>query len=221
MNQNMRNFKSPRQVYIDSLFSSEDIVLSRIRKHAQKEKLDYMQLSAYEGQILQFLCRALKIKNAIEIGTLYGYSSLMIARALTKDGKLFTLDLSQERQEKAKLLMQSDPASKKIQFISGQARDSLKKLESEGAFDMVFIDADKAAYIDYLHWSNHHLKPGGLLVADNTFLFGSVYGEPVRDSMNAPAVSIIKQFNQEVANGGLYVSTLIPTMEGLTVGIKK
>ena len=217
----MRNVKTPRSLYLDSIFSHEDPVLHRIHAHSQKENVDYMQISAYEGRILQFLCQALKVKKAIEIGTLYGYSSLMIARALPSDGKLFTLDLSQKRQQTAKALMQDEPAGKKIQFISGQAIDSLNKLKGQGPFDMVFIDADKPSYLDYLHWSNKHLKSGGLLAADNTFLFGAVYGDFSRESVDATSVKVIKAFNQEIASGGLYTSTLIPTAEGLTVGIKK
>jgi len=183
-----------------------------------------MQISAYEGRILQFLCQALQVSKIVEIGTLYGYSSLMMARVLPENGVIFTLDLNTERQTKAQHLVQADPHSSKIQFISGPAMDSLKKLEEqeEGPFDMVFIDADKASYLDYLYWSNRNLKPRGLLVADNTFLFGAVYGELAegRDK-NEKALYVMKQFNREVASQDVYISTLIPTVEGLTVGIKK
>ena len=180
-----------------------------------------MQLSFYEGGILQFLCRALKVKKAIEIGTLYGYSGLMIARSLPPGGRLFTLDLNADRQQKAQSLIQEDPARKKMHFITGEASGSLKKLETKGPFDMVFIDADKGAYLKYLHWSNQHLKPGGLLVADNAFLFGAVYGKPVKENISPASLAVMKQFNQEVVKGGFYISTILPTPEGMTVGIKK
>jgi len=86
---------------------------------------------------------------------------------------------------------------------------------------MVFIDADKAAYMDYLRWSYDHLKSGGLVAADNTFLFGAVYGEPDRKETDGTGLDVMKQFNKEIAHSGKYISTLIPTAEGLTVGIKK
>ena len=143
---------------------------------------------------------------------------------LPEKGKLFTLDISTERQEKAKQLIQSDPSAHKIQFISGSAIDSLRQLEEqgEGPFDMVFIDADKPSYMEYLQWSNRNLKDRGLLVADNTFLFGAVYGELMEGrNKNEQALKVMKQFNQEVARQDIYISTLIPTAEGLTVGIKK
>ena len=216
----MRTKETARNLYLKKVFSKENDTLKKIREWSEQENVGYMQISAYEGGILQFLCQALQVKKVVEIGSLYGYSSLMIACALPEDGQVFTLDINQNRQEKAKNLIQADPAAKKIHFISGPALESLKKLEQEAPFDMVFIDADKSAYLDYLHWSNKNLKTRGLLVADNTFLFGAVYGETEREQ-NEEALKIMKQFNEEVAGSGLYISTLIPTAEGLTVGIKK
>ncbi len=217
----MRNQDTAKQKYLRQMFSTEDSLLKEIQEQSITAGVDRMQISAYEGRILQFLCQALKVKKAIEIGTLHGYSSLMIARALPKDGQLFTLDIDKTRQEKAQHLTEKDPAGKKIQFINGPALDSLKTLEKEGPFDMVFIDADKPAYLDYLHWSNQNLKPGGLLAADNTFLFGAIYGEPEREQTSQEALQVMQKFNEEIAQSGKYISTLIPTTEGLTVGIKK
>ena len=216
----MRTKETNKSLYLKTIFSKEDDILKNIREWSEKENVGYMQISPYEGGILQFLCKALQVKKAVEIGTLYGYSSLMIARALPEDGHLFTLDINKTRQEKAKILIQNDPASRKIQFIPGPAMESLKKLERRTPFDMVFIDADKSAYLDYLHWSNKNLKPRGLLTADNTFLFGAVYKEAEREQ-DKKALETMTKFNKEVASSGLYISTLIPTAEGLTIGIKQ
>ena len=216
----MRTKETAKSLYLKEVFSKEDDILRSIREYSEKKNIEYMQISAYEGGILQFLCQTLLVKKAVEIGTLYGYSSLMIARTLPDDGQLFTLDIDKDRQEKAKVLMQEDSSATKIHFLPGPALESLKKLKNKAPFDMIFVDADKSAYLDYLHWSNKYLKPGGLLVADNTFLFGAVYGEP-EGKQSKKALSVMKQFNKEVATSGLYNSTLIPTAEGLTVGIKK
>jgi caffeoyl-CoA O-methyltransferase len=216
----MRTKETAKNLYLKTVFSKEDDILRRIRDDSKKDNVEHMQISSYEGGVLQFLCKALKVKKALEIGTLHGYSSLMIARALPRDGNLFTLDIDKGRQEKAKMLIQNDPHSYKIRFISGPAIQSLKVIEDENPFDMVFIDADKKAYLDYLEWSNKNLKSGGLLVADNTFLFGAVYGEPEREQ-DKEALEVMKKFNEEVAHSGIYTSTLIPTAEGMTVGIKK
>ena len=217
----MRTQETPISRYLKEVFGyKEDLVLKSIREHSEKENVAYMQISSYEGGILQFLCQALKVKKVVEIGTLYGYSSLMIARTLPEGGQLWTLDLSEKRQKKAQELMQADPAGAKVCFKAGPALESLKSLEDQAPFDMVFIDADKGGYRDYLHWSYKNLKPGGLVVADNTFLFGAVYGEP-KEQQPEKTVEVMRAFNKELASSGLYVSTLIPTAEGLTVGIKK
>ena len=216
----MRNKADLKNLYLQEVFSKEDPILQKIREYSEKEGVKQMQISAYEGGILQFLAQTLQVKKAIEIGTLYGYSSLMLARALPEKAQLFTLDIDSARQEKAQELMQEDPAANKIQFISGPALESLKKLAEEVAtFDLIFIDADKAGYLNYLHWSSNNLKKGGLLIADNTFLFGAVYGEPER-KQNEKSLQVMRQFNKELAKSGLYISTLIPTAEGLTVGIR-
>ena len=216
----MRTKETNKSLYLKEVFSKEDDILRSIRENSEKENVEHMQISSYEGGMLQFLCKALQVKKAVEVGTLHGYSSLMIARALPTDGQLFTLDIDKNRQEKAKTLIQNDPNSNKIHFISGAAIESLKTIENESPFDMVFIDADKKAYLDYLNWSNKNLKNGGLLVADNTFLFGAVYGEPER-KQDEEALEVMKKFNKEIAHSGMYISTLIPTAEGMTVGIKK
>ena len=216
----MRTRQNAKKLYLESVFSKEDPILKKIREASEKENVSYMQISSYEGGILQFLCQALQVKKAVEIGTLYGYSSLMIARVLPAEGELFTLDIDKNTQEKAKALLQEDPSANKIHFISGPAAETLKTIESKGPFDMVFIDADKKAYLDYLQWSHKNLKTGGLLVADNTFLFGAVYGEAEKEQ-DEKALEVMKQFNEELAHSGRYTSTLIPTAEGMTVGIKK
>jgi len=216
----MRTIETAKSTYLKKLFSTEDEILKKILSTSRENHVDHMQISAHEGSILQFLCHAFQVKKAIEIGTLYAYSTIMIARRLPSDGELFTLDIDQKRQEIAKNLIKKDSSYSKINFLSGKALNSLKNLEKKAPFDMVFIDADKATYLDYLHWSNKHLKPGGLLIADNTFLFGSVYGEPKKDQ-DPKTINIIKQFNEEVVHSGIYSATVLPTQEGLTVGIKK
>ena len=95
----MRTKKTAKSFYLKEVFSKEDLVLKNIRERSERENVGYMQISSYEGGILQFLCQAFQVQKAVEIGTLYGYSSLMIARALPAEGKLFTLDINQKRQK--------------------------------------------------------------------------------------------------------------------------
>ena len=206
--------------YLDSLSPVTDPYLEQIVQAVKAEGVERMQISSHEAQILGLLVRISQAKKVVEIGSLYGYSCWHIAQALPLEAEVWTLDLSPQRHKKAQEILKNSPVFKKIHWLTGQALHSLKSIESLGPFDMLFIDADKPAYKDYLNWAEKHLKPGALLVADNTFLFGSVYGEPQRD-MNTKTIEIMKNFNQRLCNSPFWKGALIPTTEGLTVSIKQ
>ena len=211
-----RTDQNKKTLYLDEAFGSKDSLLGAICQLAEKEGVGRMQISPHEARILQFLTRLSKAKKVVEMGTLYGYSALHIARALPPEGRIWTLDKSQKRHKKSQELLKDAPDFKKINWISRQALEGLKSIESFAPFDMVFIDADKESYLKYLAWAKKHLKKGGLLVADNTFLFGAVYGESCQ---NPRLKAIMREFNKQISNS--WKGALIPTTEGLTVGIKQ
>lgn len=213
---------SKKHIYLEELFNSPspDPVLEKIKEACRDEGLERMQISSHEARILQFLIRLSKAKKVLEIGTLYAYSTWHMAKALPDDGKVWTLDISSKRHEKSREILKDSKEGQKIQWLSGRALDTLKSLETEAPFDMLFIDADKEAYLEYLDWGERHLRPGGLLVADNSFLFGAVYGETER-SPKEKTIEIMQEFNKRICQGSRWEGALIPTTEGLTVGIKK
>jgi len=215
-----RLHKNKKTLYLDRVFGQEDELLKKINQAAQKEAVERMQISPHEGRLLQFLVQISKAKKVVEIGTLYAYSTLHIARVLPKGGQIFTLDVSVERHKKSQKILKNSAEAKKIKWLGGKALNSLKSLERLAPFDMVFIDADKEPYLNYLNWAEKHLKKGGLLVADNTFLFGSVYGEPSR-SPQSKTVKVMREFNKQLSGSLYWKGALIPTDEGLTVGIKQ
>jgi caffeoyl-CoA O-methyltransferase len=86
---------------------------------------------------------------------------------------------------------------------------------------MVFIDANKSAYLEYLDWAINNTTRGGLIVGDNTFLFGGVYGESRNERSSQNQIKVMKEFNRRLADQTIFESCLIPTSEGLTVGIRK
>ena len=215
-----RLMKSKKRLYLDRIFGFQDPLLEALAREARKESVEKMQISPHEGRILYFLTKISGAKKAVEIGTLYGFSTLHIARALPEGGTVFTLDADPARHKKAQAILRDSPDFPKIKWISGPARGGLKTLESSAPFDMIFIDADKAAYEDYLSWAEKHLKPGGLLLADNSFLFGAVYGEAARPP-DPKALQIMKNFNERIARSPAWDGALIPTDEGLSIGIKQ
>ena len=209
---------SAKKKYLDQTFGfNDEPILDQIKTATQLEQVGRMQISPHEGRLLYFLVQLSQARKVVEIGTLYSYSAFHIVKALPSGGKLWTLDQNKKRHQTAKEIFKDSDLSQKIEWLSGPALESLKSLESSAPFDMVFIDADKGSYLKYLDWAETHLKTGGLLVADNTFLFGAVYGEPERDNEN---VEVMKEFNHRLAKSPLWTAALIPTEEGLTVGIK-
>ena len=212
--------KNKKTLYLDRVFGQKNELLKKISQAAQTEGVERMQISPHEGRILQFLVQISRVKKVVEIGTLYAYSTLHIARALPKGGMVFTLDISSERHRQSQEILKNSAEAKKIKWISGRALDNLKFLERSAPFDMIFIDADKEPYLEYLDWAEKHLKKGGLLVADNTFLFGAVYGESSR-SPRQKTVKVMKKFNKRLSDSSCWKGALIPTSEGLTVGIKQ
>lgn len=215
--------KNKRTLYMDNTFGHEDSVLQSLRQKAEEEGVSNMSISSHEGRLLYFLAQVLKPKKVVEIGSLYGYSTVYLTRALPENGMIFTCDTSEKRHQITKQILKSQPEYSKIQWITGDARHTLKTLEDKGPFDMVFIDADKNSYGVYLDWAEKNLRAGGLLIADNTFLFGSVYGEsPEQENRHSlKTLEIMKSFNKRLSESELWMGALIPTEEGLTLAIKK
>lgn len=215
--------KSKREMYMDNTFGHEDPILRSLKQKAEEEGVLRMQISAHEGRILYFLASILKAKKIVEIGSLYGYSTVYLSRALPENGKVFTCDVSEKRHQITQQILKPHPEYSKIHWVTGDARQTLKTLEAEGPFDMVFIDADKNSYGAYLNWAEKNLRVGGLLAADNTFLFGAVYGESLEIGRghSLETIQTMKSFNEKLSESDLWKGALIPTAEGLTLAVKK
>lgn len=214
----MRSPATPAISYIRQLFAPEDALLVRIR-----ERLEAMgcaiQVGADEGRFLQVLIAAAGVKNIVEIGTLGGYSTLWMARAIPDDGHIHTLEKSPENAAMARGHFAESEVGSKITVHEGDAVASLDSLD--GLFDMVFIDADKASYCKYLDWAEKHIRPGGLIVGDNTFLFGGVYQDPLPKGVKPSTAHIMQEFNRRLADQNRYTSIVVPTEEGMTVAVVK
>ena len=212
--------------YIDPLFAPEDKTLQQIRQHMRADKCENMSLAPHEGRLLQVLMRLAGVQSVVEIGMLYGYSAMWMLRALPPGGQLIGLEKDARHLEVTKKYLQAEAlqaatqdSAKKLQFFEGPALQSLQKLQ--GPFDMVFIDANKSGYNDYLDWAENNIKPGGLIVGDNTFLFGHLTGKPWDGEVSPNMLASMQSFNQRLADTTKYTSVLIPTGEGLTVAIKQ
>lgn len=216
-----------KKQYYESTFGREDSILLEIRKKAEQEGIEYMSLSPADAHILQCLTQISKAKKAVEVGGLYGCSAVHIARGLQPEGQVFSLDMDQKRQRISQDLLQDTPEFSKIKWIFGDAHQTLNSLKSEGPFDLLFIDADKAGYLDYLNWAEKNLKIGGILIADNTFLFDTLYTpEPELSQLrklhnvSPQAEQVLKDFNKRITSSPYWKGAMIPTEDGMNVAVK-
>lgn len=212
--------ESAEQKYLNDVFGQTDPELAAIREELHRKDLDFMSISGHEARILQFFLRVTGAKKVVEVGTLFGYSALAMAKALPEDGRVFTLEKSADNYAVATAQFKKFPsAGGKIRALNGDAVNLLTSIEAEGPFDLVFIDADKAGYVTYLDWAEKNVRRGGFIVGDNTFLWGGVYDE-AREDVGAKSVAAMKEFNSRLADSSKYNSTLIPTVEGMTFAQK-
>lgn len=209
---------SPATKYICETFAPEDACLQRIREALRADDKEGINVGPSEGKLLQVLLHLVGAKKVLEVGTLYGYSTLWMARALPENGQLISLEASPAHARRARELLDASEVAHRIEIIEGDARQSINKIE--GPFDVAFIDANKDAYEDYLNWAERHVRKGGLIIGDNTFLWGEVYSEPPTNEKSSPSLVAMRNFNRRLADKTKYHSILIPTAEGLTVAQK-
>jgi predicted O-methyltransferase YrrM len=208
----MRQLNDATWRYITNTFAPEDAELKAIRLVGE-DLVPGMQVSAAEGKLLQLLLRMIGAKRVLEIGSFVGYSTVCMARALPENGELISLEYNPDHAMHTRAHCAAYP----VEVMEGDAKELLRVLE--GPFDAVFIDAEKRRYVDYLDAVLPLLRPGGLIMADNSLLFGAMAGEPLRDNISHEAEMAMRLFNQRLA--AECDGMLIPTPEGLTVGVKK
>ena len=167
-----------------------------------------MLIGEMEASVLTFLMKLGDVKTVLELGTYTGYSALAMAEKLPEDGKLITVDLNPETSKLARSFWDKSPHGKKIQQILKPGLEALKELDE--AFDLIFIDADKNNYSNYLDWALEHLTPKGFIVVDNTLWSGKV----LTPGLDKQTDSIIAH-NEKVKNLKGYISTLLPVRDGM------
>jgi caffeoyl-CoA O-methyltransferase len=221
--ENKSDYQTPEVLdYIRKSFSQEDTRHTYILNQMQKRNLPAIQIGASEGKILQFLIQSCHAKKAVEIGTLGGYSALWIADALPQEGKLYTMEYDPIIATGTEKALQEVGLAEKVSVVVGDANKTLKTIEPFGPFDFCFIDADKISYPNYLFWAEQNLRAGGIVAADNAYLFGQVHLDPHTAGENAPAILAMQAFIKRLSDPSCFaVSAMIPTGEGLAIGIKK
>jgi predicted O-methyltransferase YrrM len=200
--------------YILDTFVSEDEALKQVVRVTEKLNFPLIQISPELGKFLYLLAKLINAENILEVGTLTGYSTIWLARALTESGRLITLELNAEHAKTAKENFNSAGLGDKIKLIEGYAADSLKNLHDE-KFDMAFIDADKENYPLYYDLVKPLIRKGGLITADNTLRHGEVIDPDCREAGTLG----VKEYNRKAAGDTGIVSFLVPISDGLTISL--
>jgi caffeoyl-CoA O-methyltransferase len=200
--------------YISNLLGHEDEALIAATSSLKEAGMPAISISPNQGKFLQVLALLCKAKNILELGTLAGYSTIWMARALPKDGKLITLEFDPKHAAVAQKNIERAGVAGQVQIKTGKALDILPQLHAEGAgpFDMIFIDADKPPYADYFEWALKLSRAGTLIVVDNVIRDGKVLDENSTDA----AVGGAQRFNKVLGASTAVTATILQM-----VGVKE
>ena len=176
-----------------------------------------LQIAPEQGTFMTLLTQLARATSAIEIGTFTGYSSICIARGLEPGGKLLCCDISEEWTDVARKYWEKAGLQERIELRLGPAMDTLRALPDAELFDVAFIDADKGGYLDYWRQVVPRIRPGGLIMIDNTFSHGRV----IDAGNDNPAVIAVRDFNDHAAADDRVDLVMVPIGDGLTLARKK
>lgn len=209
-----QNLSQRYSEYVNELFTREDETLRYVRQQTVAHGIPLISLEPNEAKLLQMLVRLCGAEVVVEVGTLAGYSGICIARALPAHGKLYTIEVSSVHAEVARTHFEYAGLADKVTVMQGAGLDLLPKLASEGPFDLMFIDADKGNYHNYLAWAADNLRVGGAVVADNAFWQGYIFNPQTEDD------HAMIEFNRTLAAHPQFDSTIIEVGDGIALGVK-
>lgn len=203
--------------YLENLFSQNDEALRSALEESERNGLPAINVSANEGRLLHILAKLSSAKRILEIGTLGGYSTIWLARALPEGGSLLTLEYSSKHATVARANIERAGLGDKVEVRVGAGLDLLPQIEAngEGPFDLFFIDADKDNYPGYLDWAIKLSHPGSVILSDNLIRNGIVI-DPASDDVVA---TVISQYNRQLATDPRLESIILPIIRGSTDGL--
>lgn len=209
--------------YIVSTLHQDERETEAALASSEAEGLPAIAVSPPHGKLLFLLASMVRAERILEIGTLGGFSAIWLARALSSDGKLVTLELEQHHADVARAALVAAGQASKVDIRVGPAQDTLKTMvtQREAAFDFIFIDADKEGYPAYLEAVLDLSRPGTVIVADNTVRDGAVADGHSTD----PSVQAVRRYNAMVAADPRLTGTSIQTVgakgyDGFTIAVR-
>ena len=213
----MLNTDPKLESYLLKYTGPEEVVLEELSRQTYLKTAYPNMLSGHlQGKILEMISKMIQPRRVLEIGTFTGYSAMCIAKGLTDDGLLQSIDSNDELKEMALKYIKQSGLEQKIELITGDALKVLKKLV--GPYDLIFIDADKKEYEQYYSFSVDLLRSGGFIIADNVLWGGKVLEENKKKDKDTRG---IQTFNETVLNDSRVEQVILPVRDGLTLIRKK
>jgi predicted O-methyltransferase YrrM len=200
--------------YITNLFAREDDLLRELRDEAVRAGLPPISVPPETARLLQVMLRAIGATSVLEVGTLGGYSAIWMARAMGKSGRVLSLEIEPAHAAFARRYIDRAGLMDVVEVRVGPALKTLPALDGR-KFDAVFLDADKEPLPTYLDWALRLLRPGGLVIADNTLRGGQV-ADPSADDAQLRG---IREFNRKLATHPRVTGIVIPIGDGVAVGV--
>lgn len=205
-----------RQKIVEAIthqFAAEDEGLKHALLAAKQAGLPEIQISPIQGKLLQLLAAACNAQKILEIGSLGGYSGLWLARALPSNGRFITLEINPTHATLVRNAFAQAGMSDRAEVRVGKALELLPQLQNEAPFDLIFIDADKPPYPQYLEWALRLSRPGSIIVADNCIRSGKAFQEPEDEGMAG-----VVAYNKRIASDPRLISLALAMDDDYTDG---
>ncbi len=196
--------------YITDLLVGDDLALEAALRRSADAGLPPINVAPNQGKLLQLLAQSQRARRILEIGTLGGYSTIWLARALPADGRLITMEFDPKHAEVARANLSHAGLSGIVEVRVGSAIDLLPRLHAEGGgpFDLIFIDANKDGYPEYFSWALKLSRKGSVIIADNVVRKGTVVDAGSPDAN----VQGVRRMNEIVASEPRVSATAIQTV---------
>ncbi len=210
--------------YIENLLIPQDEALLKAEESLVSENIPQISVSPNQGKFLQIMAFSCNAKRILEVGTLAGYSTIWMARALPADGKLITIEFEPHHAEVAKKNINRAGLDSKVKIITGKALEILEKMIAGNTepFDMIFIDADKPPYTEYFQQALKLSHSGTVIIADNVIRNGDILHENSSDEK----VLGVQRFNKFLSECKEVNATIIQTVgvkeyDGMAIAVVK
>ncbi len=211
---------SARIRYIEDIFAIETEMMKNIAKQLEMDN-KAIQVSSYEGKILSQLVRLAKPLNIVELGTLYGYSLNWLLEGVGSKTKIWSVENSKENFDKARNNISAHNKCGQVELVHLSGSCFLENWNKKKKIDFLFIDADKGNYLKYLKLAGPYLSKGAVVVGDNTFLFDHVLSDKPPENYSKNTWLKMKEFNLILGGAsGEYTGMMLPTLQGMSIGIK-